>query len=154
MTDLDQTTSIDPLPVAETQRRMLVGFGAALLTMTSLQIVFPAIQYAGLEDGESVVSVGTIGVVLYLVQIVALAAFLVPAFRLIPLIGWSTANQLAFVLVCLLSFGCSPLLLLAMFLINQQANRILRDHDLRVGFLGVPRSEIDRLRKAGDAPQG
>ena len=27
MTDSNQTTAIDPLPVAEIQRRMLVGFG-------------------------------------------------------------------------------------------------------------------------------
>ena len=34
MTDLSNDESIDALKVAKTQRRMLIGFGAAILTVT------------------------------------------------------------------------------------------------------------------------
>ena len=148
MTDSNQTRKLDPLPVAEMQRRMLVGFGAAILIMLAMQVLVPIILYTRMEDMDDPSTLGGFEVFLYLTQIVALAAFLVPAFRLIPKIGWSTLNQLAFVLICLISLGCGPLLLLALFLINQQANRILRDHDVTVGFLGASRREIDRMREA------
>ena len=148
MTDPKQTASIDPLPVAEIQRRMLVGFGAAILVMLAFQVLFPIIWYLRVDDMDDPSTLGGVEVFLYFTQILALAAFLVPAFRLIPRIGWSTLNQLAFVLVCLISLGCSPLLLLALLLINQQANRILRNHDVLVGFLGASRQEIDRLKDA------
>ena len=100
------------------------------------------------EDMESPYAIGQSEVIMSIVEVVALAAFLIPAFQLIPLIGWSTLNQWAFVLICLISLGCGPLLLLAVFLINQQANRILRSHDVTVGLLGVSGTEIDRLREA------
>ena len=148
MTDLSNDESIDALKVAKTQRRMLIGFGAAILTVTVVQTLYPMLRTTAGEDMESPYAIGQAEVIMSIVEVVALAAFLIPAFQLIPLIGWSTLNKWAFVLICLISLGCGPLLLLAVFLINQQANRILRSHDVTVGLLGVSGTEIDRLREA------
>ena len=153
MTDPNETKTLDPLPVAEMQRRMLVGFAAAILIMVAVQVVIPLIWLSRAEDMDAPATLGSIEIFLYLAQVFALAVFLVPAFRLIPWIGWSALNQLAFVAICVISFGCGPLLLLALFLINQQANRILRSHDVAVGFLGASRQDIDRMREARSEAQ-
>lgn len=108
----------------------------------------PVLRTTTGEDMESSYAIGQNEVIRSTVQFVALAAFLIPTFPSIPRIGWSRLNQWTLGLIRLRSLGCGPLLLLALFLINQQANSILRRHDVTIGFLGASRSEIDRLVNA------
>ena len=43
------------------------------------------------------------------------------------------------------------LVFIAIFLINRDANRILRANEVRIGLLGPSRGEIERLRATQDA---
>ena len=136
---------VDPIAVARTQRQMLTGLAALILATPILASVYPWLQEspALVEIGQGSFTRAQLAVVA--VQAIAVAAFMVPAFRLIGRIGWSAANQLVFVVICIASYAASPLLLIALFFINRDANRVLRDHGIEPGLLGVPRRALARF---------
>lgn len=152
MTDPDEAEMIDALPVMVIQRRMLIGFTAAIVVLIALNLL-PMIWNSAVEDTENSETIGKTADFLFFLKLLALAAFVVPAYQLIRRIGWSALNQLAFLLICGLSTGCGPLLFLAVFLINREANHILRSQGVTIGLLGVSRSEIDRMREARSEAQ-
>ena len=124
---------VDPIAVARTQRQMLAGLAATILATPILASAYPWLP-------ETPTQLAVVAV-----QAVAVAALMVPAFRLIGRIGWSAANQLVFLVICIASFAASPLLLVALFFINRDANRILRDRGIEPGLLGVSRRELARF---------
>ena len=152
MTDSREEDTIDALPVMVTQRRMLIGFTASIVFLIALRLL-PMIWDSAVEDTENPVTISRTADFLFFLKLLALAAFVVPAYQLIRRIGWSALNQLAFLLICGLSTGCGPLLLLAVFLINREANHILRSQGVTIGLLGASRSEIDRMREARSEAQ-
>ena len=149
MTAMTPTTPFtpDPIRVATTQRRMLVAFAVAILCGTVVPIVAGLLSVAP-TDGDAAAAPGPVIYAFFGVQLVVTVVYMLAAFGLIRAIGWSPVNQLAFVFICLISMGCGLLLLLSILLINREANRILRERGVKVGLLGVSRSELDRMRQA------
>lgn len=144
-------TTRDTALIASTQRRMLLGFVAAIVIVTIVQIAYPLLRHLVGEDPTSQYSMRQMTVAVGMVEFVGLLAFVVPAFGLIRAIGWSRMNQVVFVVICLASAGCGPLLVVALLLINREANRLLRADGLVPGVLGVPTDAIARFESDQDS---
>ena len=172
MTNAGQRTT-PPLDLAMTQRRMLLWLAVMIVLSITTSLIGLVIG-GGSPDPEAASSIArpTAAVITNLAQTVATIACMIAGYRLIREIGWSRANQIIFFVFCILDLvprlislenmssfktnplggiGCGMLVFIAIFLINRDANRILRANEVKIGLLGPCRGEIERLRGIQDA---